>query len=126
MVGDKGEWLWSPHKEVKLLSRAQGVPMHVYLDNWLIRAESRDQWLEDTRKLVYLVQKLGWQINFEKSELEPAQTLDFLGYHVDLIHGLVFPTAKKRGKFSQIALSIRKSLYVTVRKSMSLIGTLNV
>ena len=104
MVGDKGEWLWSLHKEVKLLSRAQGVPMHVvYIVIWLIRAESRDQWLEDTRKLIDLVQ--SWvERSISKSELEPAQTLDILGYHVDLIQGLVFPIAEKLGQCAQIAV----------------------
>ena len=93
--------------------------MYVYLDIWLIRAESRDQWLEDTRKLIDLVQ--SWvERSISKSELEPAQTLHFLGYHVDLIQGLVFPTAEKPGKFAQIAVSIRKSLFVTVRTFMSL------
>ena len=83
-------------KEVKLLARAQGVRMHVYLDDWLIRADSREQCLQDTKRLISLVQKLGWAINFEKSKLEPAQTLDFLGYHFNLVQGLLFPTKKAR------------------------------
>ena len=111
-------------KEVKLLARSQGIRMHVYLDDWLVRADSKEQCYSDSNKLVALVQKLGWQVNFEKSELEPTQTLDFLGYHFDLVQGLVFPTLKKREKFALLAVSIRKSSVVTVRKFMSLIGTL--
>ena len=33
--------------------------------------------------------------NLEKSQLEPTQEIDFLGFHFDLIQGKVFPTEKK-------------------------------
>ena len=33
--------------------------------------------------------------NLEKSQLEPTQEIDFLGYHFNLIQGKVFPTEKK-------------------------------
>ena len=71
-----------------------------------------------------LVQELGWLINFQKSELVPTQNLDFLGYHFDLHRGLVFPTQKKLDRLKVQTVSIRKSLVLTPRKLMSLIGTL--
>ena len=39
-----------------------------------------------------MIQELGFVRNFEKSELEPTQKIDFLGYHFDLVQGKVFPT----------------------------------
>ena len=71
-----------------------------------------------------LVQELRWLINFQKSELVPTQKLDFLGYHFDLQRGLVFPTQKKLDRLKVQTVSIRKSLVLTPRKLMSLIGTL--
>ena len=79
---------------------------------------------QDSEKLVQLVQELGWLINFQKSELIPTQKLVFLGYHFDLQKGLVFPTQKKLDRLNAQTVSIRKSLVLTPRKLMSLIGTL--
>ena len=71
-----------------------------------------------------LVQVLGWLINFQKLELVPTQKLDFLGYHFDLQRGLVIPTQKKLDRLKVQTVSLRKSLVLTPRKLMSLIGTL--
>ena len=71
-----------------------------------------------------LVQELRWFINFQKAELVPTQNLDFLGYHFDLQKGLLFPTQKKLDRLKVQTVSIRKSLVLTPRKLMSLIGTL--
>ena len=79
---------------------------------------------QDSEKLVQLVQELGWLIDFQKSELIPTQKLVFLGYHFDLQKGLVFPTQKKLDRLNAQTVSIRKSLVLTPRKLMSLIGTL--
>ena len=105
-------------------SSSQDLRIHQYLDDWLLRSPSKDQCLKDSEKLVQLVQELGWLINFQKSELIPTQKLDFLGYHFDLQRGLVFPTQKKLDRLNAQTVSIRKSLVLTPRKLMSLIGTL--
>ena len=82
-------------KEVKLLVLSKGIRIHIYLDDWLIRADTEAQFLLDCQNLVQLVQQLGWVINLEKSELITSQCLDFLGYHFQLEKGLLFPTTKK-------------------------------
>ena len=70
------------------------------------------------------MQKLGWIINFQKSELVPTQNLDFLGYHFNLQRGLVFPTQNKLDRLKNQTVFIRNSLVLTPRKLLSLIGTL--
>ena len=47
-----------------------------------------------------------------------------MGYHFDLQRGLVFPTQKKLGQLKVQTVCIRKSLVLTPRKLMSLIGIL--
>ena len=111
-------------KEVKLIAQAKNLRIHQYLDDWLLRSPTKDQCLKDLENLVKLVQELGWLINFQKSELVPTQNLDFLGYRFDLQRGLVFPTQKKLDRLKVQTVSIRKSLVLTPRKLMSLIGTL--
>ena len=111
-------------KEVKLLARSRGLKMHQYLDDWLLRSDSREKSVQDTQRLLNLVQSLGWLVNFDKSELTPSQRLDFLGYHFDLEKGLVFPTSKSLEKLALIVASLKRNLYISARSLMSLIGLL--
>ena len=71
-------------KEVKLMAQSRGIRIH-----WLIRAPTKESCHQDTQSLLALCQELGWIVNLQKSELEPKQVFDFVGYHCDLLHGLV-------------------------------------
>ena len=54
-------------KEVKLMALHKGIRTHQYLDDWLVRARSYEVCLQHTQELVKMCQKLGWQVNLEKS-----------------------------------------------------------
>ena len=79
-------------KEVKLMAIHKGIRIHQYLDEWLVRARSHQACLQHTQILVKLCQDLGWLVNLEKSELEPKQVFNFVGYQFDLRSGRVRPT----------------------------------
>ena len=71
----------------------KGIRIHQYLDDWLVRAKSHQVCLQHTLDLVKMCQQLGWQMNLEKSELEPKQVFDFVGTNqFDLRSGRVQPT----------------------------------
>ena len=76
-------------KEVKLMALHKGIRIHQYLDDWLVRATSHQACLQHTKLLVQICQDLGWLVNLEKSELEPKQVFDFVGYQFDLQSGRV-------------------------------------
>ena len=71
-------------KEVKLMAIHKGIRIHQYLDDWLVRAKSQQICLQHTQSLVKMCQNLGWLVNLEKSELEPKQVFNFVGYQFDL------------------------------------------
>ena len=79
-------------KEEKLMAAYKGIRIHQYLDDWLVRATSHQVCLQHTRDLVRICKELGWMVNLEKSELEPKQIFDFVGYQFDLEAGRVQPT----------------------------------
>ena len=79
-------------KEVKLMATQRGIRIHQYLDDWLVRARSHQVCLQHTLELVQICQRLGWLVNMEKSELEPKQVFDFVGYQFDVQAGCVRPT----------------------------------
>ena len=85
-------------KEVKLMAIHRDIRIYQYLDDWLVRATSHQACLQHTQKLVEICQKLGWLVNLNKSELDPKQVFDFVGYQFDLqAGGRAFRT--KYGKF---------------------------
>ena len=61
---------------------------------------------------------------FRKSELEPTQKIDFLGYHFDLIQGKVFLTEKKLKILEKSVQDMEIASQTTPRLLMSLIGVL--
>ena len=111
-------------KEVKLMATHKGIRIHQYLDDWLVRAKSRETCLHHTQVLIKMCQNLGWLVNLEKSELEPKQIFDFVGYQFDLRSGQVRPTPD-RWQSLQDKIQLLLSLPACpVRQFMSLIGLL--
>ena len=53
-------------KGVKFIALSQGVQIHQYLDDWLVRAKDPDTCARDVQKLITLVEKLGLDCQFEK------------------------------------------------------------
>ena len=111
-------------KEVKLMAMHKGIRIHQYLDDWLVRAKSPQACLQHTQILVKICQDLGWLVNLEKSELEPKQVFNFVGYQFDLKSGRVRPTPDRwqslQGKIQQLLLLPA----CPARQFMSLIGLL--
>ena len=111
-------------KEVKLMATHKGIRIHQYLDDWLVRARSLQTCIQHTQILVKMCQDLGWLVNLEKSELEPKQVFNFVGYQFDLRSGRVRPTPDRwqnlQGKIQTLLLLPA----CPVRQFMSLIGLL--
>ena len=111
-------------KEVKLMALRQGIRIHQYLDDWLVRASTLHTCLQHTQTLVTLCQELGWLVNKEKSELAPKQVFNFVGYQFNLKEGKVRPTEERWQALTDKIRSMMSDPVCPVRKFMSLIGLL--
>ena len=111
-------------KVVKLMALRQGIRIHQYLDDWLVRARSHQACLQHTQTLVKICQKLGWLVNADKSELDPKQIFDFVGYQFDLKTGRVRPTPDRWQSLQDKILEILSLPACPVRQFMPLIGLL--
>ena len=111
-------------KEVKLIAIHKGIRIHQYLDDWLVRATSHQACLQHTQVLVKMCQRLGWLVNVEKSELEPKQVFNFVGYQFDLESGCVRPTPDRWQSLQDKILTLISLPACSVREFMSLIGLL--
>ena len=111
-------------KEVKFLALKQGIRIYQYLDDWLVRARSHQTCLQHTQTLVDLCLELGWLVNKEKSELEPTQVFNFVGYQFDLKNDRVRPTPDRWQTLQTKIRDIMSNPVCPVRQLMSLIGLL--
>ena len=102
----------------------KGIRIHQYLDDWLVRATSHQVGLQHTQSLVEICQKLGWLVNLDKSELDPKQIFDFVGYQFDLRAGRVRPTPDRWQNLQDKILEIMSLPHCPVRQFMALIGLL--
>ena len=100
------------------------IMVHQYLDDWLLRARSHHTCLQHTQTLVALCQELGWLVNKEKSELDPKQVFNFVGYQFDLREGKFRPTPERWQALTDKIQSILSSPVCPVRQFLSLIGLL--
>ena len=98
----------------------KGIRIHQYLDDWLVRAASHQVCLQHTQDLVKICQELGWLVNLEKSELEPKQIFDFVGYQFDLRAGQVRPTPDRSQNLQDKILEILSLPACPVQQFMSL------
>ena len=111
-------------KEVKLMAQTQGIQIHQYLDDWLLRAPSQETCLRHTQTLLDLCRNLGWVVNRSESELVPQQVFNFVGYRFDLSLGLVKSTQERWSSLTQKINPLLGLETCSVRQFMSLIGLL--
>ena len=71
-----------------------------------------------------MCQQLGWLVNLEKSELEPKQDYDFVGYQFDLRSGRVRLTPDRWQNLQEKILKLLPLPACPVREFMRLIGLL--
>ena len=111
-------------KEVKRMALRLGISVHMYLDDWLIKANSCQEAQSATLTLLELTHKLGWIVNREKSDLLPKQVFTFLGQVFDLSKGVCYPT---EARFLSIQEAIHPLLFnphTTPCQAMHLLGLL--
>ena len=73
---------------------------------------------------VELLTKLGFQMHPEKSQLLPAQVIEYLGFFIDSVTMTVRLTALKRLKVLSIISEIISSKSLSIRDLAKLLGTL--
>ena len=70
-------------KSVVALLRRAGIRLIIYLDDLLFMIQSQVYLEQDMATARYLLQNLGFVVNFEKSCFVPTQQLEFLGFLVN-------------------------------------------
>ena len=110
---------------VSTVCHKEGIKIHMYIDDWLIRANSREVVYKHVKFVQKLMTNLGLIMNINKSQLIPTQNFTFLGYMYDLTLGIVQPTPKNVIKLTTKANSLRTAHQGTAEQWLSVIGSAN-
>ena len=112
-------------KPVVALLRRLGVRLVIYLDDILIMNKSRISLERDRDSLIWLLQNLGFIVNWEKSELTPCQKIEFLGLTINSALMEVSLSPEKIQKILTKCKSVLTPEKVTIQEVASLLGLLN-
>jgi hypothetical protein len=102
--------------------RRQGLRMIVYLDDILIINSSKERTKADVVKVIELLQHLGFLINWEKSIVDPAQILEYLGLVVDSVRlSFALPQLKATSVKAMCDAALKKGC-ISLREIASIMG----
>ncbi len=81
--------------------RARSVHIHSYIDDWLIKNYKINLLNQHAMEEVNLSIKLGWILNFTKSDLVASQYPNYVGVQYDLKLGIAKPSITKLKEWEQ-------------------------
>jgi len=105
--------------------RSMGLLSTFYLDDSLLVGSTRAECVDNVNKTIELVQSLGFSVNFDKSCVNPSQSIEFLGFLIDSKKMNVCLSNEKKSKIIQLSefFTSYKSNFI-IRDLASYIGTL--
>ena len=101
------------------------IYLHLYLDDWLLRATPRAICLAYTQIALEKAQNLGFLVNWAKSELIPTPRFVFLREAYDLVAGLVRPSKEAVAKVLTLCRVLSRQPLQTSHFLHRLLGVLN-
>lgn len=117
-----------PRKFTKIMKvplsclREQGHIIIGYLDDFFIQAQQKENCRQSTRTAANLLQRLGFVVHLEKSQLEPKTCLEILGFVIDSVAMTVSLPAEKKTKILEMIDLVLNRHKVQIRTVASLIG----
>ena len=104
--------------------RRRAITLHPYLDDWLARNQNRRRLLEQRQFILSLINSLGLIINYEKSDLVPAQVFTFIGMEFLTHTNIVRVPQSRQMKILETVRMFSQKTSVS-RDFLSLLGQLN-
>ena len=102
--------------------RRQGIRVHGYLDDWIIRGSHPGQTKRFTDTTIKLLTDLGWLISWDKCSLTPSQEFTFLGLRFNTGAGTVAPGRKGLDDLHTAIKGLKSGTRITARTLSSILG----
>lgn len=105
--------------------RQRGVRMIVHLDDILVLGSSPEEGKAHVELTIEMLSQLGFVINREKSQLEPTQKIQFLGFWIDSRSMTISLPVEKVEKIKQDARGMIQKRCVSLRELTCLLGRMS-
>ena len=105
--------------------RTSGIRLALYMDDMLIVSPSQQQATQDTNQVLQILEDAGFAVNQAKSELQPKQSIRFLGLHIDTRDMTVSVPKEKQQSCTAALKQVKSQLSnsdLTARSLASFIG----
>ena len=112
-------------KVIPTFLRRRAITLHPYLDDWLSRNQNRRRLLEHRQFILSLITSLGLIINYEKSDLVPAQVFTFIGMEFLTHTNIVRVPQTRQMKILETVRMVSQKTSISARAFLSLLGQLN-
>lgn len=104
--------------------RANGFINSIYIDDLLLISRNEEVCNKNVQVTSWLLDKAGFTIHPNKSEIKPSQTVEFLGFIIDSKEFHVRPTAKRVTKVTDLCREVLEENQLSIQKLSQLIGSL--
>jgi hypothetical protein len=93
-----------------------------HIDDWLLWAQSRQEFLEHSQLLLEHLTFLGFRINTVKSVLIPTQTISFLGLILDSVSFKASLSVERIRTFQDWLALFRRRNLVSFKTYLTMLG----
>ncbi|XP_018360234.1 PREDICTED: uncharacterized protein LOC108759349, partial [Trachymyrmex cornetzi] len=111
-------------RPIVTILRKQGFQSVVYLDDFLLLGASEEECRENVNVSLELLSRLGFLVNYAKSQMSPSHTCKYLGFVFDSVHQSLSIPHDKRQKLLLLMLDMLKKAQCSIREFASMIGSL--
>jgi hypothetical protein len=102
-----------------------GIAAAFYIDDWLFWAPTAQQCHENTRIAIDLLLRLGFNLHFGKSILQPQQSIEFLGVILDGNLGTISPAPRHLARCRIMTSELLDSGTISRLQHQAFLGLLN-
>ena len=111
-------------RELAIVLRRRGIRVRMYLDDWLVLSQSRETCLDHTQVVRRTAESMGFTLNLEKSDLDPAQSFVYLGMVIDTQLMSVRPGDKRLRHLDLLLTQLRSQHQASARQLSALLGSM--
>lgn len=102
--------------------RSQGMRVFFYLDDLIVMARSKQWAIFHTAQLILHLTRLGFAINWKKSNPQPSQRAEYLGIVLDSVSLRATLSESRRTALQQEVLKLKQGQRVTALTVMQALG----
>ena len=118
-------WLFTKiTRELCVVVRGQGIRLRVYIDDWLLLADSVIACRQQAQVVLDLCMSLGFVLNEEKTDLVPSQQFLYLGMAFNTVDWTVAPSPQRIVRLLDSLSLARASESVSARCLASILGSM--